>query len=113
MAYPTSSSSSRGYGAKWQRLRERVLADALGLCASCARQGRTTAATCVDHVKPKAQGGTDKDPLQALCDSCHDVKTQLETGRRPKVQIGLDGWPIAEVPTYKGPLWRHGKQVAA
>lgn len=112
MAWSKVSASDRGYGARWQRIRDRVLAETLGLCASCARQGRTTAAECVDHVRPKSQGGDDSRPnLQPLCGPCHLAKTHMEECRRLRPTIGLDGWPIAEVPVYSGPLWRNGNRV--
>lgn len=114
MAWSKISAGDRGYGAAWQRLRQRVLARDLGLCSSCARQGRTTAASCVDHIRPRAQGGTDDmSNLSSLCDPCHRTKTALESGKRIRPVIGLDGWAIAEVPVYTGPLWRAGRQVAA
>ena len=58
----------------------------------CKRVGRATPATQVDHIKPKAKGGTDDwDNLQSICDRCHDAKTKQDMGARPA--IGLDGWP--------------------
>jgi 5-methylcytosine-specific restriction endonuclease McrA len=36
--------------------------------------------------------------LQAICSQCHAAKTEREAaqaqGRRTRVQIGPDGWPI-------------------
>lgn len=114
MAWSKESTSSRGYGAAWQRVRERALARDLGLCLSHQRRGETAAADCVDHIRPKSQGGTDDlGNLQCLCHGCHGAKSAAEEGRRIRPVIGLDGWPVAEVPTYVGPLWRQGRQVAA
>jgi 5-methylcytosine-specific restriction endonuclease McrA len=43
---------------------------------------RTTWATEVDHIKPKAQGGTDEsENVQGLCHQCHSIKTATEDGR--------------------------------
>lgn len=47
-------------------------------------QGRVTPARTVDHITPKAKGGTDDDAnLQAICDECHKAKTAAE-GREGK-----------------------------
>ena len=115
MAWSKESATARGYGHRWQVVRDRALARDLGLCLSCQRQDRTTAAECVDHVRPKSQGGAPYDlaNTQSLCSPCHEAKTHAEEGRRLRPQIGLDGWPVAEVPRYVGPLWRAGRQVAA
>jgi len=60
---------------------------------------KLTEAKQVDHITPKAQGGTDDmDNLQSICVECHTTKTQLEAaeaqGRKAKPTIGVDGWPI-------------------
>ena len=91
-----------GYGHRWVKLRERILARDCHLCQTCAKAGRVTPATAVDHIKPKAQGGTD-DPanLAAICDPCHRDKTAAEAARaqgrkvRKRREIGLDGYPVA------------------
>ena len=57
-------------------------------------KGRVTPATQVDHIKPKADGGTDEHAnLQSICTDCHKIKTAQDSGYTPKQQIGLDGWP--------------------
>lgn len=84
----------RGYGAEWQRIRLRIMGRDMWLCQTCLQSGRPTPATQVDHITPKAKGGTDEDEnLQAICEGCHKEKTARDSGYRPKVQIGLDGWP--------------------
>ena len=63
---PRGTSTQRGYGASWQRLRASILIRDKGLCVPCRAAGRVTAATEVDHVTPKACGGDDDvDNLQA------------------------------------------------
>jgi 5-methylcytosine-specific restriction protein A len=95
MAWPTTSRQSRGYDAAWDRLRKRILRRDRYLCQPCAREGRVTAATEVDHLKRKADGGTD-DPsnLEATCSPCHSAKTAAEKGHKIKPRIGADGWPL-------------------
>ena len=67
------SAAKRGYGRSWQRLRKMVLARH-PICPCGA------AATEIDHIVPKSEGGDDSaDNLQALCKSCHSSKTLRET----------------------------------
>lgn len=74
------SRHARGYGNAWDKLRIRILTRDKYLCQACIRQGRSTVASQVDHIKPKSQGGTD-DPgnLAAICHPCHKVKTARES----------------------------------
>jgi 5-methylcytosine-specific restriction protein A len=68
------SSAQRGYGARWQRLREIILSRDNYICAECGRM-----ATDVDHILPKSKGGTDDpDNLQSLCHEYHSRKTATE-----------------------------------
>ena len=75
------SSTARGYGAEWRRLRAAVLArdNHLCQCSDCRERGRIRVAHHVDHIIPKAHGGTD-DPanLQAINRDCHRRKTARE-----------------------------------
>lgn len=69
------SSSQRGYGRRWRRLRIQVLA-AEPLCRECAERGLVVVATDVDHIVPKRNSGTDElSNLEPLCHSCHSRKT--------------------------------------
>lgn len=95
MAWPTTSRHSRGYGTAWDKLRAFILQRDKYLCQACLKQGRAKQGNHVDHITPKAKGGTDDAAnLQVLCEPCHTAKTAAENGARPKLQIGADGWPI-------------------
>lgn len=73
---PGQSRHQRGYGTKWEGIRERILKRDKGLCQDHLKQGVAKSASCVDHITPKAHGGTDADSnLQSLCWSCHARKT--------------------------------------
>lgn len=82
------SRHERGYGGDWEKRRQRILRRDNGLCQGCLRNGVLTAvgdkpysAWC-DHIRPKAEGGTDDDDnLQTLCRSCHQAKTDAEKAR--------------------------------
>lgn len=77
----TSYGNGRG-GRPWRRKRARVLERDSFCCKPCEREGKLTVATQVDHVIPKAEGGSDDDDnLQAICDPCHEAKSQKEAGR--------------------------------
>lgn len=87
----------QGYGTEWDKLRRRILQRDNYLCQPCLRAGRLTALTTgdprhtragsVDHIKRKADGGTD-DPanLQAICRLCHEAKTAREGGGKSLVR---------------------------
>lgn len=69
----------RGYGNDWEKLRELALERDEFLCVSCDENDIVKPATTVDHIIPKAHGGTDDlDNLQSLCDCCHKEKTANE-----------------------------------
>ena len=82
-------------GRRLQRIRAQVLRDN-PLCVMCKANGRVTLATQVDHIKALVNGGTDTaDNRQGLCDECHRAKTAADMGYRVRLEIGLDGWPVA------------------
>lgn len=69
----------RGYGSAWVKLRKIIIERDKGLCQECLRVGIYTQGTDVDHIIPKAKGGTDDiDNLQLLCRQCHINKTAKE-----------------------------------
>ena len=78
------SSTDRGYGWEWQKLRLALLA-AEPLCRLCTEAGKIVEATCIDHVVPKVQGGTD-DPsnLRPLCALCNARKSVADKAGKPK-----------------------------
>lgn len=99
MAWSRESRHARGYGSVWDKLRLRILARDKRLCQPCKRKGRITAGNEVDHVTPKAKGGTDDEAnLECICTECHKAKTTRENGGEPRVRqtIGLDGWPTED-----------------
>lgn len=66
----TQSSSGRA----WQQVRQAVLERDGFVCVICGNQ-----ATHVDHIIPKAKGGTDDmDNLQAMC-ATHNIKKGTKT----------------------------------
>ena len=70
------SRHERGYGTAWDKLRIVILRRDKYLCQPCVRDGYTTTAQEVDHIIPKAKGGTDdEDNLQSICTPCHKHKT--------------------------------------
>lgn len=74
------TTTQKGYGWAWQKLRVQILRRDSGLCQSCLKAGRWVTATEVDHIKPKAQGGTDsQDNLMSLCIDCHKAKTAKDS----------------------------------
>lgn len=94
MPWPTTSRHARGYGTAWDKLRVFVLRRDVGLCQPCLRNNRTALANAVDHIVPKAKGGTDDmENLEAICGPCHHDKTLRDEGKRVKAKTGLDGWP--------------------
>ena len=99
MAWGNTSRHARGYGYQWTKTRARILARDMHLCQACLAKGRPTPATEVDHITPKAKGGTDDDDnLAAICAEHHLEKTIGEAiegrGGKRRHKIGADGWPI-------------------
>ena len=76
------SRHERGYGNAWDKLREVILERDGHLCQECLRNWIYTQGNHVDHITPKAEGGTDEhNNLQCLCKPCHDAKTKEESIR--------------------------------
>lgn len=78
----TGSTTERGYGHAWRKLRERVLQRDDYLCLQCRAKALIVEATDVDHIIPKHDGGTDElSNLQSLCAPCHKEKTAKEDSK--------------------------------
>ena len=86
MSWSTVSRHERGYGKEWSRLRIQVMQRDRGLCQcdQCKQAKRLTVAHEVDHIKPKAQGGTDDMAnLRAVSHECHKRITLEQQGKKP------------------------------
>ena len=90
------TTTQRGYGGRWQKLRRLILARDVW-CQPCLANGDHRQADQVDHIVPKTLGGTDAEKnLQAICEPCHRVKTAKEGGRQP--WLGRDAILPSRVP---------------
>ena len=98
------TTTQRGYGYAWQKLRKLVLQRDDYLCQECYRNKKLTPATDVDHIKPKSAGGTD-DPenLQSLCKGCHSLKSLVEAGNKPAIIPNFQRKPLIPVTIVCGP----------
>lgn len=105
MAWIKESSSARGYGSRWQKLRLVILArdHHLCQCAECATLQVPKLANEVNHKVSKADAkrmGWTQDQidatsnLEAVNAECHERITQKQKGNRTRAEIGLDGWPM-------------------
>ncbi len=71
------SAAERGYDLKWRRIRAAYLRKH----PTCVEPGCNQAATHVDHIKARTQGGGDEwANLQGLCHSHHSSKTNMFDG---------------------------------
>lgn len=79
------SSTARGYGQDWRRLRAQVLSEE-PLCRMCHDAGRVTAATEVDHIEPFAglddPRRLDRGNLRPICRPCHARRTARQASGR-------------------------------
>ena len=91
-----AKTTERGLGWAWQKRRLRVLRRDNYLCQPCLREGRTTAASEVDHIAPRHKAGaavTDEG-CQSICVECHKAKTASEQGHKRLREVGPDGYPV-------------------
>lgn len=89
---------------RWRELRQRYLASH-PLCEECERQGKTTLATCVHHIRPvesqatpalMEQAAYDIHNLEALCDHCHEERHKGCNRAKSKAQTKLAAKQTAE-----------------
>ncbi len=88
------SRQARGYGSSWDRLRLVILKrdNWLCWCDQClGGELRVRSANEVDHIKPRAQGGTD-DPsnLRAINSECHRRISLEQQGKQPRPRHRYD-----------------------
>lgn len=75
-----AKTTARGYGYAWQKkrllvLNEQPLCQIAKVCVE--RLGHPALSNCVDHIVPKAAGGTDDwDNLQGACTDCNEDKAR-------------------------------------
>jgi 5-methylcytosine-specific restriction endonuclease McrA len=72
-----SAEAQKLYDWRWQQASRRHR-EANPVCLYCEREGRTTAATCVDHVIPHRGNYElfwDESNWASSCDDCHRTKT--------------------------------------
>jgi 5-methylcytosine-specific restriction endonuclease McrA len=68
------TTSIRGYGAAWQRLSARVIAEEM-MCRDCGHLGSKDNPLTCDHIIAKIKGGTDdRDNLCCRCRRCNSAK---------------------------------------
>jgi 5-methylcytosine-specific restriction protein A len=72
------TAASRGYDARWQRIRARVLNEE-PLCRFCLDDGHVTMAEVVDHVDGDSRNNARRN-LRPLCERCHNSRTARDQG---------------------------------
>jgi 5-methylcytosine-specific restriction enzyme A len=92
------TATERGYGATWQKIRERKLSHD-PFCEPCKTEGRKTLGQMVHHELPIAEGGTHAmKNLVTTCYSCHERLHDRRTGEVKTVKresTARDGWVFA------------------
>lgn len=87
------SRHERGYDNRWAKIAEQVKREE-PLCRPCHKRGIARATTQVDHIVPKAKGGSDdRANLQGICDDCHKAKTAREQGALLRTGCDASGMP--------------------
>lgn len=79
--YERDPNVKKMYGSRWRKVREMYIA-AHPLCEECLKQGKSTLAEEVHHIRTVKNGGDNSfDNLMSLCRSCHNKK-HIEMGDR-------------------------------
>lgn len=93
------SRHERGYGSNWDKIRKIALKRDQYMCQRCLENNRYTPLQvklydhAVDHIVPKAKGGTDElSNLQSLCEPCHEIKTAEDKFTKTDRMRRTDGW---------------------
>lgn len=92
-----SGARERGYTAKWDKARKAYLSRN-PLCVLCQQEGKTTAATVVDHIN--AHHGDwalfwDSQNWQPLCTNHHNShKQSIEKGGHGRMGCNASGLPV-------------------
>lgn len=109
MRYARTSARARGYDRDWERVRAYHLSGS-PFCVYCKERGELVQAQVVDHIKPfRDDWSLRLDPanLQSLCKRCHDSTKQREE-RGSNRAVGVDGWPVNDMPLSHGIPFRLG-----
>lgn len=75
------TAAKRGYCTRaWQQTRLAVIARDQGVCQLCGLVVSGPRQAQVDHIRPKAEGGTDAlENLRLLCLECHSRRTATDS----------------------------------
>jgi 5-methylcytosine-specific restriction endonuclease McrA len=83
---------------RWRKASRRFL-DANPLCVLCARIGRDTAATVVDHIelhRNDYEKFWSEDNWQGVCASCHSAAKRMQETHGYSQAADINGLPIDE-----------------
>ena len=108
---PRPSARSRGYSARWERVRKLYLREH-PLCVPCQRAGLVQVATVVHHKTPHRGDSTlfeDTDNWEGRCATCHSGDAQRAEKGGPDQYRGCD---VNGVPLDPAHRWAHQNRAA-